>query len=115
MKPEKTTAPIAMNGRLLAVIVRGLLAREDFESVASLTEALKVECGRLKIRWSNDAIADAYRLIESNRPLSIAPRPTRPPCVKDGAARPFSREEATDLCERLRVACRREAPGGPRA
>jgi hypothetical protein len=57
------------HGRLLAKLVRVLLARENFETLADLTEALKVECARLKIRWTHDDLTEAYRLIESNRPL----------------------------------------------
>lgn len=55
--------------RLLARIVRLLLDRETFECMADLTEALKLECARLRIRWTPDDISAAYRLIESNRPL----------------------------------------------
>jgi hypothetical protein len=62
---------------LLARLVQILMNREPFETLADLTEALKGECARLKIRWTNDAISDAYRLIESNRPLLILPAPAR--------------------------------------
>jgi hypothetical protein len=57
------------HGRLLARLVRVLLAREPCETLPDLTEALKVECARLHIRWTPDAISAAYRLIASNTPL----------------------------------------------
>jgi hypothetical protein len=114
MKPDESTAQIATQWRLLASLVRALLARENFDTVAGLTEALKAECGRLKIHWSNDDITAAYQLIESNRSLVVPPRPA--PHPQDDGARPFSREEATELCDRLLVAFRREqTPRGRRA
>jgi hypothetical protein len=62
------------HGRLLARLVRGLLAREPFETLADVTEALKVECARLRIRYSPDDIGDAFRLIASNHPI-VTPAP----------------------------------------
>lgn len=98
-------------GRLLARLVRTLLTREPFETLADLTEALKVECGRLKIRWTNDDISAAYRLIESNHPLPGAPRrraPNQRHVERLDDARPLSRDEAADLYARLLGAVRRE-------
>ena len=64
--------------RLLAKVVRELLTTEGpFASLADLTDALKARCARLKIGWTNDAINDAYRLIDSNTPLVPACLPPR--------------------------------------
>ena len=97
--------------RLLATLVRGLLARGKFDTMACLTEALKVECARLRIAWTNDDITEAYRLIESNRPLpGAAPRRSKNPrhIEREDDARPLSRAEAKDLYGRLAAAVARE-------
>ncbi len=112
MERQETQKKFESQGRLLARLVRVLLAREKFESLTDLTEALKVECARLKIRWSNDDITAAYRLIESNRPLPGTPtrrvvaNPQHVERVDD--ARPLSRSEAADLMVRLYAARARE-------
>jgi len=56
-------------GRLLAKLIRDILATpeaEEFESIADVVEALKWRCARLRIGWTNDAISDALRLVASN-------------------------------------------------
>ena len=102
--------------RLLAKLLRTLLARDAFDTLADLTDALKTECARLKIRWTPDAISDAYALLASNRPLVTPIRHlTRiRPLERLDAVRPLSRAEAADLCARLGVALgrARPAPGG---
>jgi hypothetical protein len=106
MGTPETTAGFEHHGRLLARLVRAVLARESFDTVADVTEALKVECARLKIGWTNDAIAEAYRIIESNRPLVGTPRrspPVPPPHVHEDV-RPVSRDEARNIVGRLRAA-----------
>jgi hypothetical protein len=55
--------------RLLARVLRELLATETFATLADLTDALKHRCARLRIRWTNDAINEVYRLVGSNREL----------------------------------------------
>jgi transcription initiation factor TFIIIB Brf1 subunit/transcription initiation factor TFIIB len=71
-----TTYKANANARRLAVMVRDLLdGRRPFETVADLTDALKARCSRLHIPWTNDEIAEAYRLIESNRRL-VTRRPS---------------------------------------
>jgi head-tail adaptor len=95
----------------LAKLARVLLARDNFETVADLTEALKVECGRLRIRWTPDDITAAYRLIESNRPLLGFGRrpPVNPRHVERiDDVRPLSKDDAKDLWSRLSVALVRE-------
>jgi hypothetical protein len=99
MKAEEN-APES-HGRLLARLVRVMLARETFDTLASLTDALKRDCARLRIRASNDDITDAIRLIASNRaligPLELDPRPG-PEDVP-----PVPRAEAAAILQRLGV------------
>jgi hypothetical protein len=57
------------NARLLARIVRTVLASERFDSLADLTDALKYRCAQLRVPWTPHDITDAYRLIGSNTPL----------------------------------------------
>jgi hypothetical protein len=108
------------HSRLLARLVRVLLAREPCETLPDLTEALKVECARLRIRWTNDAIGDAYRLIESNSPLpGAAIRSHRQPmgpiesCRVDDS-QPLSRAEAAALWRTLCAALVRAQATGAR-
>jgi hypothetical protein len=115
METQAQRGPTEPRGRLLARLVRTLLARETFETLTDLTEALKCECARLKIRWTNDDISAAYRLIESNRPLPGAPpRRVNPQHVErvDDDVRPLSRHEAADLYARLVTAVQREHEKG---
>jgi hypothetical protein len=69
MAQKHETHDVETQGRLLAKIVRELLKRDTCESLPDLTEALKCRCARLRIRWTNDGINDAYRLISSNTAL----------------------------------------------
>lgn len=90
-------------GRLLAKLVWALMKAERFESLPDLTEALKVRCATLGIRWSNDDINDAYRLIGSNTPL-----PGDRPRARQLVERPiepevFSRWSAADVLATLQV------------
>jgi hypothetical protein len=63
------------HGRLLARIVRTLLASEHFDSLADLTEALKCRLAQLGIAWTNDDISTAFRVVASNTPLTrVRPR-----------------------------------------
>ena len=88
--------------RLLARIVRTLLASETFESLGDLTEALKCRCAQLRIRWTPDDITEAYRRVGSNTPL-----PGQPVCRRlverptDTAS--VSRSEAAEILERLGI------------
>lgn len=55
--------------RLIAKILRELLASESFDDLSDLADALKTRCGRLKIKSTPDDISNAFRLIASNRDL----------------------------------------------
>jgi hypothetical protein len=105
------------HSRLLARLVRVLLARHDDETLPDLTEALKVECARLRIRWTPDAISAAYRLIASNTPLPGRHYRSRAPIRRlahDAATRPLSRDEAAALWRALCAALVRAQATGAR-
>ncbi len=88
--------------RLLARIVRTLLASETFDSLPDLTEALKCRCAQLRIKWTPDDITEAFRVVESNTPLpglSVRRRLVERPLVDHSV----SRVEAAALLERLGI------------
>jgi hypothetical protein len=90
--------------RLLARIVRTLLASETFDSLADLTEALKARCARLGIPWTPDDISEAYRLIGSNVPLAGERRRLRErPTAAATPPQQLSRADAAAILERLGI------------
>lgn len=85
---------IETKSRLIAKIVWEILKRESFESMADLTEALKCRLAHFHIRWTNDEISDAYRLVGSSTQLfhsqpvmSIIREPDPDPMTREEAAR----------------------------
>jgi len=93
--------------RLLARIIRELSAAERFETYADLVDALKFRLARLHIPWTNDAIADALRLVESNTPVvhtqtaprrELVERPLEPKATRDQA-----RDEAIVALKRIHM------------
>lgn len=68
----------ASEQRLLAMLLRELLKAEQFDSLADLTEALKRRCARLRVRYTNDDLNEALRLVGSNTPLLTAGEPRSP-------------------------------------
>jgi hypothetical protein len=107
---------ITTQSRLLARLVRDLLATEKFDTIASLTDALKCRCAKLRIRWTNDDITAAYRLIESNRPLPGHEPLRRLKRVEhieriDEDVKPLTRAEAAELWPRLVARLLREQQG----
>jgi len=86
--------------RRLAKIVRDVLSRETFDTMADLTDAVKFRCAVLRIPWSNDAINDAYRLVESNRPL-VRPSPQLRRRLEELPAPMLSHDEACAILARL--------------
>lgn len=90
--------------RLLAKLVRDLVATENFETFADLTDALKWRCARLKIRPTDDAINGAYALVGSNRSLLVDPRrPPRVARVDQADDVVISKTEATAILRRLGI------------
>jgi hypothetical protein len=117
ISPQKNAHDHAAPSRLLARLIRSLLARESFETLADLTAALKDDCARLRIRWTPDDLSAAYRLIDAARALPGG-RPMRPNprhVERVDAVVPLSRAEAADLCRRLGVALGREQARGREA
>jgi uncharacterized protein (DUF2164 family) len=105
---------IETKGRLVAKLVRELLARDTYTSIADLAAALKAWCRHLGIVYTNEDINEAFRLIESNRPLPFAARRGElTPRVPSGSPRPhdaelgsrgpqFSQRDALEALERVR-------------
>lgn len=60
-------------GRLVARILRELLASERFDDLADMTAALKTRLARLKIRVTPAELSDAYAMVASNRALVQLP------------------------------------------
>jgi hypothetical protein len=56
--------------RPLAKLVRELVRTERYEHLADLTYDLRDRCRRLKLPCDDDAITQAYRLVDSNLPLT---------------------------------------------
>ena len=55
--------------RLIARLLREVVAAEDFTTLADAVDALKFRCARLRIGWTNDGISQALRVVGSNRRL----------------------------------------------
>lgn len=98
---------VETEGRLLAKIVRELLRTVPCESLPDFTDALKVRCARLRIRWSNDGINDAYRMIRSNTPLPGDSPPPRVLVERPPEPEIVSRVRAAQLLAALRGGARR--------
>lgn len=87
--------------RLLAKVLRELLARERFDTLADLTAALKDRCSRLRLHVDGDAINGAYTLISSNTELVSAPRQEAE--LPETEPRAISQSEAVRMLRRLGV------------
>jgi hypothetical protein len=62
--------------KLVAKVLRGLLATERFTCYADLLDALKFRLAILRLRVTPDDITEGLRLVESNRPVLVnLPRP----------------------------------------
>jgi hypothetical protein len=81
--------------RLLAKVLRDILATETFESLSDLTDALKYRCGRLHIQWTNEAISGAFRVVGSNATLLRSRRAVV--MAAPAPPRELSRREAAEL------------------
>jgi len=100
----------ADKSRLVAKIVRSVLATESFDSLADLTDAVKFRCANLRIGWTPDDINAAFRLVASNAPLTVNTRRGRPARQRvidarlDDAHRAITREDAAAILQRLGIA-----------
>src|SRR5262245_26709562 len=100
MHPDRSTDP----ARLLAKLLRELLAAERFSSDADVKEALKCRCARLKIHYDADTVQRALDLVASNRDLSTSDPPAA--VVDHSATPPVARVEARQLLARYGVTVR---------
>jgi hypothetical protein len=97
--------------RLIARLVRCLLAEQRFDTLADLTDALKSRCARLRVPVSNDDISTAYHWLATSGALvrggaerrHYDPRPGR---EDDSTDEQLSREEAGQLLRALDVSVR---------
>lgn len=89
--------------RLIAKLVWQLLKTDGpFETLADLTDVLKLRLKRLRIPWTPPEITDAYALIETNTALVLPSAPEQraelplPP-------RPVSEAEAKTLVAKMNL------------
>ena len=87
---------------------------QAFESYADLVPAWKTRCALLRLPWTNDELAEALRLVESNTRV-LRPAQRQAPAVSAKDERPFSAAEARQLLGRLNAAMAREAARGRHA
>ena len=87
--------------RVLAKILRDVLAAETFTSDVDVKDALKSRCARLRVPYDAATIDRALALVASNRALSTPEPPAAPPPVVESV--PLTRADAADVLARLRV------------
>jgi len=90
--------------RLLAKVLRDLLATETCATYADLVDTLKARLARMRIGWTKDDLARAFDLVGSNRQVvdAATPRPTQPAAVVDTAPR-INAQEAIAILAGLQV------------
>jgi hypothetical protein len=87
----------------IARVIHTLLAAEEFTSIADLTDALKFRLAALRIRWTNDDITTAYRLVSTARPRPGLPLSRKTCHVDREPDGTISRAEAAAILERLGI------------
>lgn len=86
--------------RLIAKVLREVLAAESFASLADLVDALKTRLARYRLRWTPDDLTAALDLVGSNRRLLYgAPRPQRERLETSAPA--ITRQQAPAVLARL--------------
>jgi hypothetical protein len=65
ISPKKTEEKKAQ-ARLVARLIRDAILRDDFESLADLTDVVKHRCAQLGIRVTADDFTIAYRWLDTN-------------------------------------------------
>jgi hypothetical protein len=92
------------------MVLRGLLKREKFETLADLTDALKWECARLRLPWTNEAISAVYSAVGSDGVLLAGavplPKRARPEPFSDRPVPVVSKQDATVILAELGVTVR---------
>ncbi len=98
--------------RLLAKVLRDVLSRATFATLADLTDALKCRCADLKIgnQFTNDDISAVFQWVSSNRSLSTPTAPVLEPGKPESL--PLTRFDAAVLFGELqrRYQASRPAP-----
>ena len=96
---------------MLAKLLRDTMRAGSFESYADLMDAWKAALAKARIAWTNDELAEAMTMVESNTPLLWTKREAKP-VEPEPDPRPMTRDEAAALVARLRKALNREAAKG---
>lgn len=94
--------------RILTKVIREVLARQMFTSMADLTDAVKTRCAKLRLKVTDDALNQAFTLIASNTSLTVRMSKPVPPLAP--TPRPVSRAEAAKILQELRARMLRETP-----
>jgi len=77
---ERNTTP-----RLLAKLLREVIAGQDYRTIADVVADLKTRAGRLRIRWTTDDIRDALAMVQPqihNALINTTPTPRELPGVE---------------------------------
>jgi hypothetical protein len=107
--------------RLIAKVIREVMATGSYSTLSDLTAAVKTRCARLRLRATADTINGAYTLIASNTALVHEERPRLEPTAIDPPA--LKHREAAAILRRLGVfvgggrlsSARAAAPSSPDA
>jgi hypothetical protein len=101
-----------VTARRLAVVVRDVLGRERFTTLADVIAAVKYRCAVLRIPWTNDTLAIALDLVGSNHRglqfgngVGMAPKRAGSGLGPGPALADPSRAEAVAMIERLLRGC----------
>ncbi len=110
LKTKTPTTPLKLLVRVLQDVVR----REQFATYADLSEALKLRCGRLKIRYDSQLVSAAIEQLEQGGRYHLVPRvevqrTSRREQLPEGPV--LNRFEASDIYQRLQARYLAEHPG----
>jgi|SRR5215831_11902272 len=83
--------------RLVARLLRDVLASAPFETLADLADALKFRSAALRIRITNDDINRGLWLVGSNRDLVSQQRALPAPDTRRSSGPPLNRSEASQI------------------
>ena len=66
------------NEKLIAAVVHELVEFRQFDGWAEITDAVKVQCARLRIPYDSGTITAAVSLVERTRPVFMGDRRCQP-------------------------------------
>jgi hypothetical protein len=90
--------------RLIAKIVREVLAKQKFENPSKLREAVEDRCDALRLRYTRDLIERAFDLVGSNTNLLAGLlTPKRPPVNPSPEPPPLKHADAQAILDRLGI------------